>query len=82
MAQVQVYVRVCYVENYNQYGWTKNCGSSNVECYYIAVCKKGYFCYGRGADREEALTPWQLLALVNISPPHRIGQVFCSLLHH
>ena len=82
LEQVQKYTRVSYVENYNQYSWGENCGSSNVECGSIAVSKEGYLCYGRCGDREEALTAVQLLAWVNAFPPHKIGQLFSSLVHH
>ena len=60
----------------------KNRGSDNVECGFMVNSKKVYICCGRGGDREEALTPWHVLSLVNICPPHKIGQVFCSLVHH
>ncbi len=52
LEQVQVYTRSDYVENYDQYGCRKDCGSGKVECASIAVSKKWYFCYGRGGDTE------------------------------
>ena len=60
----------------------KNRGSDNVECGFIVISKKVNFCCGRGGDREEALTPWHEFSLVNICPPHKIGQLFCSAVHH
>ena len=57
LEQMQAYTRVSYVEDYNQYSWKKDCGSSNVECESIAVSKKGTLAMAVATTGKKHLPP-------------------------